>query len=123
MLTHGNIVADVAAAVFAGLKLTPEDVHLSYLPLAHMFERIVQAAVWSEGCSVGFYQGNTAKLMDDIAALRPTLFPSVPRYVPAWLDGRGRDRHTHCGTPGAQFPSVPRLLPLRRVRYFRCCES
>jgi long-chain acyl-CoA synthetase len=83
MLTHGNIVADVSGAMFAGLSLNNQDVHLSYLPLAHMFERIVQAALWAEGAAIGFYQGNTLKLMEDIAALRPTVFPSVPRYA-AW---------------------------------------
>jgi len=28
---------------------------------------------------MGFYGGNPLKLMDDIAILQPTLFPSVPR--------------------------------------------
>ncbi|KAH7654854.1 long-chain acyl-CoA synthetase protein [Dioscorea alata] len=31
------------------------------------------------GVAIGFYQGDNLKLMDDIAALRPTLFSSVPR--------------------------------------------
>jgi len=54
-------------------------VHLSYLPLAHIFERLVQAALFMLGASIGFYQGNTLELTDDLTALRPTLFPSVPR--------------------------------------------
>jgi long-chain acyl-CoA synthetase len=79
MLSHGNIVADYSAAIQAGLHLTKEDVHLSYLPLAHMFERLVQAVLWVEGSSVGFYQGSALKVMEDLQALHPTLFPSVPR--------------------------------------------
>lgn len=79
MLTHGNIVADVAGASVCGLDVCAEDVHLSYLPLAHMFERIVQAALWSVGAAVGFYQGDPRVIMDDLKALRPTVFPSVPR--------------------------------------------
>mmetsp|Transcript_3603 Transcript_3603/g.2353 ORF Transcript_3603/g.2353 Transcript_3603/m.2353 type:complete len:95 (-) Transcript_3603:909-1193(-) len=31
------------------------------------------------GCKVGYYQGNPATLMDDLAVLKPTVFPSVPR--------------------------------------------
>ncbi|XP_018716866.2 long chain acyl-CoA synthetase 7, peroxisomal-like [Eucalyptus grandis] len=31
------------------------------------------------GVAVGFYQGDNMKLMDDLAALRPTIFCSVPR--------------------------------------------
>ncbi len=42
MLSHRNIIADAAGAWFAGVKLEHTDVHISYLPLAHMFERCVQ---------------------------------------------------------------------------------
>ena len=31
------------------------------------------------GARIGFYSGDTLKLLDDIAVLKPTLFPSVPR--------------------------------------------
>lgn len=79
MLSHGNVVADVAGAGLMGLKLTEADVHLSYLPLAHMFERVIQAATFVAGASIGFYQGDTLKLLEDIKELRPTVFPSVPR--------------------------------------------
>jgi long-chain acyl-CoA synthetase len=33
------------------------------------------------GASVGYYQGDTSKLMSDICALRPTVFVSVPRLL------------------------------------------
>ena len=68
-----------AGANKSGLEMTPADVHLSYLPLAHVFERVVQAALFAGGSSIGFYQGNTLKIVDDLKALRPTIFPSVPR--------------------------------------------
>jgi long-chain acyl-CoA synthetase len=42
MLSHRNIIADAAGAVGAGVRLYNTDVHISYLPLAHMFERCVQ---------------------------------------------------------------------------------
>ena len=79
MLLHKNLVADSSSAHTAELGLTKDDVHLSYLPLAHIFERLVQAAWWMCGASVGFYQGDTLKLTEDMKALRPTVFPSVPR--------------------------------------------
>ena len=31
------------------------------------------------GASIGFYQGDTLKLLDDVAELKPTIFASVPR--------------------------------------------
>lgn len=86
MLTHCNIVSDTASAVRAGVRITADDRHLSYLPLAHMFERVVQAAVWQNGGAVGFYQGSPLKLPADLVELRPTLFPSVPRLFNKFYD-------------------------------------
>jgi acyl-CoA synthetase (AMP-forming)/AMP-acid ligase II len=59
MLTHFNIISMLAAANKAGLALTSQDVHISYLPLAHIFERAVMAGVFCEGAAVGFYQVGT----------------------------------------------------------------
>lgn len=79
MLTHGNITSDMCAVFDQSVYPLKDDVHISYLPLAHMFERIMQAAMFHSGARIGFYQGDTLKLMEDIATLRPTIFPSVPR--------------------------------------------
>uniref|UniRef100_A0A3Q2Y9X9 Arachidonate--CoA ligase n=1 Tax=Hippocampus comes TaxID=109280 RepID=A0A3Q2Y9X9_HIPCM len=58
-----------------------EDVSISYLPLAHMFERMIQVSMFCHGARVGFYQGDISLLMDDIKTLKPTLFPVVPRVL------------------------------------------
>ena len=55
------------------------DVFYSYLPLAHIFGRVAEEAVLSKGGSVGYWQADPKKMMDDIAALRPTIFVGVPR--------------------------------------------
>lgn len=34
---------------------------------------------WVAGMKAGFYGGNVLKLTEDIALLKPTIFPSVPR--------------------------------------------
>jgi long-chain acyl-CoA synthetase len=47
--------------------------------LAHIYERANQVMTVYFGIAVGFYQGDNLKLLDDIAALRPTIFCSVPR--------------------------------------------
>ncbi|KAJ6667960.1 hypothetical protein lerEdw1_016281 [Lerista edwardsae] len=60
---------------------TYEDVHISYLPLAHMFERMVQSVVYCHGGRIGFFQGDIRLLSDDMKALRPTIFPVVPRLL------------------------------------------
>ncbi|KAF9164364.1 Long chain acyl-CoA synthetase 7 peroxisomal [Actinomortierella ambigua] len=56
-----------------------QDIHISYLPLAHVFERLCQAVMISGAARIGYYQGDTLKLLDDVAVLRPTIFVSVPR--------------------------------------------
>ncbi|XP_044500079.1 long chain acyl-CoA synthetase 6, peroxisomal-like isoform X1 [Mangifera indica] len=78
VLTHANLIANVAGGTVA-TKCSPSDVYISYLPLAHIYERANQVMVVYFGASVGFYQGDSMKLMDDLAALRPTVFCSVPR--------------------------------------------
>eukprot|EP01138_Halocafeteria_seosinensis_P013149 gb/GECG01013429.1/.p1 GENE.gb/GECG01013429.1/~~gb/GECG01013429.1/.p1 ORF type:complete len:570 (+),score=71.20 gb/GECG01013429.1/:1-1710(+) len=81
ILTHKNIIADSAGAMLGGLNLCPETIHLSYLPLAHSFERLVSNTVLSCGGKIGFFQGDVKKIVEDLQALRPTVFPSVPRLL------------------------------------------
>uniref|UniRef100_A0A0D9XP15 Long-chain-fatty-acid--CoA ligase n=1 Tax=Leersia perrieri TaxID=77586 RepID=A0A0D9XP15_9ORYZ len=72
VLSHANLIANVAGSSFV-IK------YISYLPLAHIYERVNQIALLHYGVAIGFYQGDNLKLMDDLAALRPTVFASVPR--------------------------------------------
>jgi long-chain acyl-CoA synthetase len=84
ILTHGNLLSFVTSyqhmvengQIYA---IGKDDIHISYLPLAHVFERIVQSVLTYAGSSMGFYQGDTLKLLDDVAELKPTIFCSVPR--------------------------------------------
>ncbi|KAL7747139.1 medium-chain fatty acid-CoA ligase faa2 [Sorochytrium milnesiophthora] len=86
MITHANLLTEVYSVLTLSMdnkfpQLSQDDVHISYLPLAHVFERVVQQFLIYVGGSIGFYQGDTLKLLDDIAVLRPTLFVSVPRLL------------------------------------------
>ncbi|XP_041947021.1 long-chain-fatty-acid--CoA ligase 6 isoform X2 [Alosa sapidissima] len=89
MLTHGNVVAD-----FSGfLKVTDkvifpnqDDCLISFLPLAHMFERLIESVVFCHGGRVGFFQGDIRLLSDDMKELRPTVFPVVPRLLNRMYD-------------------------------------
>ncbi|KAL7372409.1 hypothetical protein ABVT39_015698 [Epinephelus coioides] len=84
MLTHENLVSNTAAVVKScGEAFVPstQDVSISFLPLAHMFERIVQTVMFGAGGRVGFFQGDIKLLPDDMKTLQPTLFPVVPRLL------------------------------------------
>ncbi|KAL8100224.1 long chain acyl-CoA synthetase 6, peroxisomal-like isoform X1 [Apium graveolens] len=78
VLSHGGLIANVAGATYK-IKWNSSDVYISYLPLAHIYERYHQIMVPYYGTAVGFYQGDTTKLLDDMVHLRPTIFCSVPR--------------------------------------------
>lgn len=82
VLTHRNFISN-AAAMEDGLGLGGEegDVHVSYLPLAHIYERTIVYTCIHNGAGIGFYRGDVLGLLDDMAALQPTLFVSVPRLL------------------------------------------
>ncbi|CAI0460062.1 unnamed protein product [Linum tenue] len=86
VLTHGNLIASVAGSSLS-IKFNSSDIYISYLPLAHIYERTNQISAVYYGVAVGFYQGDSLKLMDDLAALRPTIFCSVPRLYNRIYDG------------------------------------
>jgi len=84
ILTHRNLLAAAGsgmALMTAGrfYRITNTDCHISYLPLAHVFERVIQVMLSNAGAQCGFYQGDTLKLLDDVGELKPTIFVSVPR--------------------------------------------
>lgn len=80
MISHGNIVSVTATLDHTDLSgITEKDTHLSYLPLAHVLERIIVNAFLLKGGSIGFYSGDVQKLKEDLSALKPTFFASVPR--------------------------------------------
>ncbi|KAL5174358.1 Long chain acyl-CoA synthetase 4 [Glycine soja] len=54
-------------------KLNEKDVYLSYLPLAHIFARVIEEAMIMHGASI--------VLLEDIGELRPTIFVAVPRVL------------------------------------------
>ena len=87
MLSHENIVADVSATLLqlGDQKPNCTDVMMSFLPLAHMLERVCEVSVYVQGGCVGFFSGDVRNLMDDMKALRPTITPAVPRLLNRFL--------------------------------------
>uniref|UniRef100_A0A915J4X0 long-chain-fatty-acid--CoA ligase n=1 Tax=Romanomermis culicivorax TaxID=13658 RepID=A0A915J4X0_ROMCU len=82
MLTHANVVADCTSLSVCKYTFpTSDDVAISYLPLAHMFERVIEAMVLSVGGKIGFYRGDIKTLSEDLIELKPTIMPTVPRLL------------------------------------------
>jgi len=78
MLSHGNVISALSAIPHY-FPIEKHDVHISYLPLAHIFETVMQGGFFLYGASVGFYQGNVKMLTHDFITLRPTVLAGVPR--------------------------------------------
>lgn len=78
MLSHRNILWD-AEAVLRRIPAEPSDVFLSFLPLAHAFERTVGYYLpMMAGCRVS-YARSIEQLRQDLLSVRPTVLLSVPR--------------------------------------------
>eukprot|EP00892_Ulva_mutabilis_P009730 jgi/Ulvmu1/7129/UM034_0035.1 len=83
MLTHASVVATVHALkqylVANKITIGPGERMLSYLPLAHIFDRTSEEMFLSLGGTIGYWQGSLPDLVADIAALKPSQFHGVPR--------------------------------------------
>jgi len=78
VLTHSNAVAAIATARYTTDTL-PSDVLISYLTLAHIYQRVAEHGTLSGGAAIGYFRGDVLGLIDDMKLLRPTGFNSVPR--------------------------------------------
>jgi long-chain acyl-CoA synthetase len=79
-LTHGNVLFDVLS-VSEDLRplFAPEDAAtLLFLPLAHVFARLIQCACVLNRVRMG-HAADVKNLVDDLGSFRPTFLLAVPR--------------------------------------------
>uniref|UniRef100_A0A0B7ANZ2 Long-chain-fatty-acid--CoA ligase n=1 Tax=Arion vulgaris TaxID=1028688 RepID=A0A0B7ANZ2_9EUPU len=76
-----SMVQSLLVAVQINFVPTPDDVHLSYLPLAHNFERACHVMLFLAGGRIGYFSRDIKLLTDDLVTLKPTIFPTVPRLL------------------------------------------
>ncbi|WP_298707739.1 long-chain fatty acid--CoA ligase [Chitinophaga sp.] len=79
MLTHGNIMSNVEGC----LPILPVDEHsraLSFLPLNHIFERMVTYVYFTAGVSV-YYAESLETIADNLREVQPGIFTTVPRVL------------------------------------------
>ena len=123
MLTHNNLASNVWACKQV-LPVGPEDSSLSFLPLSHVLQRMVDYLFFAEGCTTSHCTIDAVS--EELARLRPTKVVSVPRLyekvyqrvtsapglkgkIARWAVQVGREWESHvsAGRP------VPGLLSLR----------
>lgn len=82
-LDNSNIMSSVASAYHFfdshDKDFNSNDCLLSYLPLSHIFEQQSEALFLGCGGKIGFFTGDIKWLVDDLLALKPTIFIGVPR--------------------------------------------
>ncbi len=122
MLTHNNVASNVWAAGQI-LEVVPGDASISFLPLSHVLQRMVDYMFFAAGCTVT--HGAIETVAADMKVLRPTVLVSVPRLyekvyqkvigasgvkgkLVGWATGVGRRMalHKEAGTK----PSLPLKL-------------
>jgi long-chain acyl-CoA synthetase len=82
MLSHGNIIANCKSNLDA-LKLGSEDAVLSFLPVAHSFERTAgYYTVMLAGGTISYAEGLT-RIADNLLEVEPTVVLTVPRLLEA----------------------------------------
>ncbi|XP_010913603.1 long chain acyl-CoA synthetase 4 isoform X2 [Elaeis guineensis] len=85
MISNDSIVTLVAGVdrllYCVNEQLHEGDVYLSYLPLAHIFDRVIEELFIFHGASIGFWRGDVKLLVEDIGELKPTIFCAVPRVL------------------------------------------
>lgn len=52
--------------VAGDFPFSAEDTYISYLPLAHVFDRLGCYSAMSVGAGIGFFGGNLLKIIDDL---------------------------------------------------------
>ncbi|KAF2205437.1 long-chain-fatty-acid-CoA ligase/ protein binding protein [Delitschia confertaspora ATCC 74209] len=78
VLTHANAIAATCASLII-IGSSKDDVICSFLPLAHIYQRVGEHCALAAGAAIGYFHGNIAELVDDLKTLKPTTFSGVPR--------------------------------------------
>lgn len=79
MLSHRNIISNVKS-VISMLPIDYECRVFSFLPLSHVFERMVIFTYMATGAAI-YYPASKESLIDDLRQARPHYFTAVPKVL------------------------------------------
>jgi long-chain acyl-CoA synthetase len=78
VISHGNY-RSMLDMVNETSVIEDGDLTYLYLPLAHSFALLVQLGSFDLGTTIAYWERDPLKIMPNLAELKPTYFPSVPR--------------------------------------------
>lgn len=79
MLSHLNIISNVLALAHVP-PVGSEGKALSYLPLCHIYERMINYIFQYKGISI-YYAENMATIVDNVKDIKANILPTVPRLL------------------------------------------
>jgi long-chain acyl-CoA synthetase len=85
MLSHRNLVENVKGS-FPRLPVSSTSQGLSFLPLCHVYERMITYLYQCSGVSL-YYAESIETIKDNIVEIKPHVFTAVPRLLEKVYDG------------------------------------
>ncbi len=81
VLTHGNYRSMIDMVVRQGTlgEGTDDELVYLYLPLAHSYALLIQLVCADLGICLAYFGGDPKRIVPELAEVRPTYLPSVPR--------------------------------------------
>jgi len=78
VISHGNYRSMLDMVMEAG-TLRKDELTYLYLPLAHSFALLIQFGTFELGATLAYWERDPLRIVPNLAEVRPTYFPSVPR--------------------------------------------
>jgi long-chain acyl-CoA synthetase len=78
MLAHDCMLYE-AEAIHKINLITPDDLQYLFLPMAHVFAKVLETIWFQEGHIMAFWTGDMKKIVEELGEVRPTMMCSVPR--------------------------------------------
>ncbi len=78
VISHGNY-RSMLDMVHAVNVLGDDEVTYLFLPLAHSFALLIQLGTFDLGATLAYWERDPLRILDNLAEVKPTYFPSVPR--------------------------------------------
>jgi len=116
MLSHRNILWN-AYALMRRFSISPDDGFLSFLPLAHTFERTVGYYLPVMAGALVTYARSPQQLVEDLPEVRPTILLVVPRVLEKLYAGLQSKLERH--TPLKILFELTTRIGWQRFRYLQ----
>ena len=79
VISHGNYRAMLDMVVAKNVMRGDDELTYLFLPLAHSFALLIQFGSFELGASIAYWERDPLRIIPNLAEVKPTYFPSVPR--------------------------------------------